>query len=358
MAIYQLGKVIRMMREARQMTQDQLVEFYGANIEQKENTIKGATELQQKKESNEICSTQVLRRIENGTAKRIKGEVLFRLMEKIGVLPEQVYASIMVIEPWALNLKTGIYVHICRREYEEAVKLLQKLKPMMVSEYLRNEQYLMEIEATLEYRRKKIEAKEYLDILYSALGLTIPMSGGIDIVKWPFNWQELLILFSISEVYHSIKDKEKELRVLLLLKQNIEKKYMDSFYYTVWHTGCLMRLSQFMCIENQNGKAIEYCEIGIKECKKNRIIGKVHCLLYDNVWNKEQQINESIHLKDLPRLEEERAVIEKERVLCKKQLVQAYFLSKAQGDFINAERIKDFFEMHYPNDVKLLWEYE
>ena len=354
MAIYQLGKVIRMMREAQGMTQDQFVEWYDVGVIGEKSLTEERINSDKINRRNEICSTQVLRRIENGTAKRIKKEVLYRLMEKLGLIPEHIYASILVTKFWGLNLKTDIYMCICNKEYERAERMLKKLKPMMVKEYPRNEQYLMESEAILAYRRKKIDAEEYVKVLFSALQQTVPMINEIDIAEWPFNWEEFFILFAIADAYRFVGEREKRLDLLLKLKENVEKKYMDRIYYVVWHTWCLAKLSRYMCTENRCEKSLEYCEIGIKECKEFRIVGKVHYLLYDNVWDKEQLMRKGLFIKEVICLEERELLIKKERVFCKKQLVQAYYLSKAQGDFINSERIKKLCEKNYPDEVKLI----
>ncbi len=354
MAIYQLGKCIRMMREALRMTQEQMVEWYTIKEEGKYNFTKVNMDLKEGYKRYDICSAQVLRRIENDTARRIKAEVLFGLMEKIGVLPEQFYASIMADEPWALNLKAQIYTHMCQGEYEKAEKVLLKLKPMMVPGYPRNKQYLMQTEAIIAYHKKNIDVQEYLNVLFAALRQTVPMLDEIDIAEWPWNGEEFCILISIAYAYHSIKDREKELEFLLKLKKNVERKYMELSYYTVWHTWILVKLSSLMCMENKRDKSMEYCEVGIMECKEFKILGSIHYLLYDSVWCKEQRLREGFLPEDRSVLEEQESQIKKERVFCKKRLVHAYYLSKVQGDFYNTERIKRLWEKYYPNETKLI----
>lgn len=350
MAIYQLGKVIRIAREALGMTQDQFVEYFGTEEESKNPTNHESVQ-----KRYVICSTQALSRIEKGTIKRIKGDVLALIMLKLGMLPEQMYVSVLTQDCIGLNLKANIYVHICMREYKEAEKVLQELKPMLMQKkYPRNEQYLMETEATLAYYKKEINPQEYLEILFSALRITVPKLGEVDIAEWPFNWEEFNIFVRILNSYHAMGDKEKELELLLKLKKNVERKYVDFLYYTVWHAQILARLSALMCEEGQYEKSLEYCEIGIRECKESRILGNVYRLIYDSVWCKEHQIKEGIFPQNTFGLEREESLIKEERVLCKKQLVQSYYLSKAQGDFRNAERIKELWERYYPDEAKLI----
>lgn len=360
MAVYRLGDMIRMRREALGLTQDKLVEIYDAKESGEENAEKKKLESALKKKkneednkNNEICSTQVLRRIENGGVGRAKMEVFRKLMMKMGALPGRSYASLLVTESRALNLRSKIHEHMNQREYEQAEKELQELETMLVPGYPRNEQYRMQRKATLLYKKEKISAEEYLKILFNALRYTIPMLDKIDIAKWPLNTNEFDILSDIANAYNAQKDRKKELEFLLKFKKNVEKKYMDRDYYVVWHMRALVGLSRLMCMSRQHEQSIEYCETGIEECREQRILGHVYCFLYDLSWNRENMIREGIFPKEKT-AEMRETFIKKERAFCKKQLVQAYYLSVAQGDLHGSERIKKLYECFYPEEIKLL----
>lgn len=333
MAIYRLGPMVHMKRKALKLTQEQLVEDFD-------------------KDSTEICSTQVLRRIEKGNVGKVKIEIFRKLMIKMGVLPERMYASLLVTDSKVLNLKTEIHVHICHKEYEQAEQKLQKLEEKMVPEYPRNQQYLMERKATLDFKQGKISAEQYFDVLWSALKCTVPMLEEVDIAEWPFSVDEFKILDGIAIAYHRMGKREEELELLLKLKKNIENEYMERNHYVSLHSYVLSRLSQFMCITDQYEKAMEYCEIGIEECRKHNILGNVHRFMYDMAWYKENRIRRGI----LPEGESlgQEEFIKKEREFCKKQLEQAYYLSVAQGDNDSAERIKKLYGYFYPDDTRLI----
>lgn len=352
MANYELGKVLRMAREAKGMTQDQFVELYSVEeIKSKNADDKKGRKAKKEDERVEICSTQALRRIENGTVKRIKLKVLYQLMEKAGMLPEQMHPSILATKPLALNLKAEIHVLIQQKEYEKAEKELQKLEEMIVPGYPRNRQYLLHTNAKLAIARKEITKEEYLKILLDALSATVPALDQVDIAGWPLDWNEFLILFDMLDVYHSMKEREKELELLLKLKENVETHYMDPIYYTVWHSRILVQLSQLACIKQQYEESLEYCKTGIEECRRYRILGDIHYFLYDMVWCKEQQMREKLIPKEMG-LEEQEISIKKEREFCKKQLVQAYCICMAQGVFYSAKRIRKLGEELYPDEIK------
>lgn len=332
MAIYRLGSMVSMKRKALKLTQDQLVENFDMD-------------------NSEICSTQVLRRIEKGSVGKAKTETFRKLMIKMGVLPERMYASLWVTDGKVLNLRTEIRVHIAQGEYEQAEQKLKRLEEKMVPKYPRNQQYRMERKATLDFKQGKISAEEYFEILWDALKCTVPMLDEIDIAEWPFNVDEFEILYEIATAYHKMDRKEQELELLLRLKTNVENEYMEQSYCIFWHTSILSKLSRFMCMTNQYEKAIEYCEEGIKECKKQNILGSVERFMYDMAWCSENQIRTGT----LPEGEssEQGEFIKKERVFCKKQLVQAYYLSVGQGDDRSAERVKKLYEYLYPDEAKL-----
>lgn len=338
MAVYRLSTTVRMRRGALRMTRLELIEIRG--------------EAETEAEDNEICSVDTLKRIENGKVTRVKSEVYTKIMRKMGALPERIYASLFVMNPQALNLKAEIHIHICFREYEQAEKKLKKLEPMLIPDYPRNQQYLMEKKAVLAYKQGELTAEKYLERLLDALRLTVPMFDKIDIAEWPFNENEMDILSDIGNAYHWMGKKDEEFQFLLKLKENVEKKYMDPAHYVVWHMRALTGLSQLMCMENKHEESLEYCRVGIEECKKWRILGSVSDFLYDTVWNREQQIREGLFTDgDSP--EKEELLIKNERASCRKQLVQAYFLSVAQGDVHQSERIKKLYENLYPEEAKL-----
>ena len=77
---------------------------------------------------------------------------------------------------------------------------------MMMPDYPRNQQYLMGQRATLAYKQGELAAEKYLEILWSALRLTVTRLDEVDIARWPFDRMEFEILFEIVNVYHTAKE--------------------------------------------------------------------------------------------------------------------------------------------------------
>ena len=321
MAVYRIGDVLRMKREALGITREKLCEL-----------------------SEEVCSPQTLYRMECGKVK-VKQDVYRKLMECMGELSERNYASVLVSNYKALNLKIEIQIHLVYKEYEQAEKKLEELEHFLDGDYVRNKQYLLEIKSKLAYYKGQISSEEHLNNLWKALQYTIPSLDKIELEQWPYNNEEFDIIFGIVNSYGRLKQREQEEKVLLQLKESIEKKYMEEDYYVSWHAHCLDNLSQLMSIQNNHERSMEYCVEGVKELKEQRILGIVYNLLYDLAWNKENLIQKDI-------------VAKKERESCKRLLVQAYYLSQAQNMEHNtksgAERIKRLCEYYYPGEITLL----
>lgn len=317
MAVYRIGDILRMKREALGITREKLCEL-----------------------SEEVCSPQTLYRMECGKVK-VKQDVYRKLMECMGELPERNYASVLVSNYIELNLKYEIQMRLARGEYEQVEKKLEELKKYLDDSYVRNQQFLLEIKSEVDYRNQKITIEEYLENLLTALQYTIPNIDKAEVEKWPLNCEEFDIIIKITNIYGQMKQREKEEKLVLQLIENTEKRYMDENFYVWRHEKCYVELSQLMCIKQQHEISIKYCVEGVKESKEQRILGNVYDLLYDLAWNGEKLIQKGVLEK-------------KERESYKKLLVQAYYLSISQGMEHSGERIKRLCEYFYPGEITLI----
>lgn len=317
MAVYRIGNILRMKREALGITREKLCEL-----------------------SEEVCSPQTLYRMECGKVK-VKQDVYRKLMECMGELPERNYASVLVSKYQALNLKYEIQMHLVHGEYEKAEKGLEELKKYLDYSYVRNQQFILEIKSEIDYQTQRISIEEYLENLLIALQYTIPNIDKAELEKWPFNCEEFDIIIKIIYIYGQMNQRERTEKLLLQAKQNTEKRYMDENFYVWRHKKCFIELSQLMCINQQHKISMEYCREGVKEAKEQRILGSAYNLLYDMAWNKEKMIQKGI-------------IEKKERESCKKLLVQAYYLSISQGMEHSAERVKRLCEHFYPGEITLI----
>lgn len=317
MAVYRIGDILRMKREALGITREKLCEL-----------------------SEEACSPQTLYRMECGKVK-VKQDVYRKLMECMGELPERNYASVLVTKYQILNLKYEIQMNLVHREYEDAEKKLEELKKFMDMDYVRNKQYFLKIKSEINYQNQKNSIEEHLENLCMALRYTIPNIEKIEVEQWPYNCEEFDIIIAMAGLYDEMNQREHTEKILLQMKKNTEKRYMDKNFYVWRHKKCFVELSQLMCLKQQHKISMEYCREGVKESREQRILGNVYDLLYDLAWNKEKMIQKGI-------------IEKKERESCKRLLVQAYYLSISQGMEHSAERIKKTYDRFYPGEVTLL----
>lgn len=314
MSVYRIGDIIRMKREALELTREQLCE-----------------------KSEEICGEQTLYRIESGKVK-VNRKKYSKLMKGMQQIQEKNYSSIMVSDYRVLNIKSEIQVLMVNREYEEAEKKVEELKKYMKRNYVRNEQYLIQIKSKMDYYQNNISAGEHLKNLLNALSYTVPDVEKLR--KWPLNENEFEIAREATFIYQQMGCNEEAIKLLLKLNENTERDYIEKKYAVFRKMQCSVALSQSMSQIKEHEQALEYCKRGIEEIRNTEQIGVVYNLLYDIVWNKEYLIRKGL-------LEKE------ERKSCKKNLIQAYYLSVAQGNSVRSKRIKELCEQLYP-EIELL----
>lgn len=348
MARYLAGRVIRMKREALGISREKLCELLSSHAEK------------------EVCGVQTLYRIENGKTS-IKAGLFEKIMECMGQVAERNYLTILVPAEKRkyLSLKSDIYNYTIYKEFEKAEEALKLLESELYPGYIRNQQYLMEVKATLAYKQKRISPEEYIEVLFNALRCTIPDLDRIDLAGWSYNYEEFQILFNIANAYHEMNWWDREEELLLKMKTSVERRYMEDDFYAVWHSAILRQLSQLMCLTNQYKRSIEYCELGIEELKKQNLIDLICNFMYDIVWSKEQMIRKGISpYEKIPEdkanktgqklAKEQQNFILQERERCKEMLIQAYYISMNPREHETAERIKMLGERLYPDKFKSL----
>ncbi len=316
MAVYRIGEVLRMKREALGITREKLCELSG-----------------------EACSVQTLYRMESGKVK-VKKETYRRLMECMGELAERCYAPVLLTEPEQLNSFSEIQTAMVKGDYETAKWKLEEIEQFMIPGYIRNKQNLLEKASSIQFRNNEITEEEYEKKLWEALWHTVPYTDKPELPEWPYNEEEISILFKLVNLYINSKKYETAEQILFHMKKSIKRHYMEEDDYVNWHSCILCELADIRCLNKEYQKAIEYCEEGIEDDKNQRILGGITGLLYNFAWSKEKQIREGI----LP---------EKERALCKKELVQAYYLAVAQNRKKDEGRIKRLLERFYLEEVIL-----
>lgn len=314
MAIYRIGDIIKIKRQALGVSQEELC--FG------------------------ICEQHTLSNIENGKCK-VKQRTYSDLMNKLNQYSDKNYGIIRSDNYEMLQITKRIEENIFNREYEDAEELLNILKKNIDMNYNMNKQYIMHIESTINYRFKHIDTNQYYEKLIEAIKLTIPDFDTIKLHDWAFNEREFQILMHLNTVYSENNEIEKAEALLYDLKSALEKKYLDNSEFTNQYTLVVYNLSNILGNKGNHEEAIKLSNQALEICKKNKKTSMVCYLIGDIAWNIEQLIKKGI-LND----SEEKA--------CLELYEKAYYLSYFRKDTLMINFYKQRCVRKYPDKINLL----
>ena len=183
MVNYKVGDYIRLIRNANDMTQEELA--FRAGV-----------------------ATETISRIENGKHKITKN-VYRKIMSVFDYFPQQFYGICTDNDIEIMDIKQAEEDAEVKFEYEAAREYLEILR-QKAGDTLVNRQYILRAEAVLDCRIGKIDVQEMLEKLIDALKLTlnnyesILNTGKI----YPFTEIEASILMNISDAYGIIEEYE------------------------------------------------------------------------------------------------------------------------------------------------------
>lgn len=314
MAIYKIGDIIKIKRQALGVSQEELC--YG------------------------ICEQHTLSNIENGKCK-VKQQTYSELMNKLNQYSVKNYGIIRSDNYEMLQITKRIEEKLFNREYEDAEELLNILKKNIDMDYNINKQYILHIESTINYKFKLIDINEYYEKLVEAIKLTIPDFDTIKLSDWAFNESEFQIMMHINTVFTVNNKIEESERLLYDLKVALEKKYLDNSEFTSQYTLVVYNLSNILGNKGNHKEAIKLSEHALEICKKNKKTSMVYYLIGDIAWNLEQLIK-----KGRLNSSEEKA--------CLELYEKAYYLSYCRKDTVMINFYKQRCSREYPDKIKLL----
>ena len=166
MSNYNVGAVIRLTRQAMNISQEKLCE--------------------------NICSVQTLSRIENGRTS-VKKSIYEQLMQRMGRNGRKNFSVLSVDDYDMLEIMDKADVALAKHDYEKLEKYIKILKNNLNSEFKENKiamQYLGRKELAVDFHLKKISNEEYLDGLIFLMKLTIPNFEILINKEFPFFWKK------------------------------------------------------------------------------------------------------------------------------------------------------------------------
>jgi tetratricopeptide (TPR) repeat protein len=170
---------------------------------------------------------------------------------------------------------------------------LNEIKETLINTNL-NKQYLIRAETVINFRLKRINAKEFLENLEKAILITIPQYGKISLAGWPLTFTEAALILNISSAYAQNKNYNKAIEILEDANNVMKQSYMDIQQRAILQATFCNNLSKWYGIIGEFEKAIDTAEDGIKICKIHRLGHVLPNLLYGIAWNKEQLIKKGV----------------------------------------------------------------
>ncbi len=312
MGRYRLGDIVRMTRKSLSITQEQLCD--------------------------EICSTETLSRIENGSQNPSR-DVYELLMERMGRIRDRAYSLLSVSDLKVLEQMKLFEDYTREYEFNKADEVLDDIKKNIGNSILDN-QFVLRGETIVNFYLNKISVDECLDNYKKALLLTIPKYGSISLANWPLSYNEALLLINISIAYAEKEDYFKAIEVVKEVYYALKQSYVEEQQRVLLQVILISNLSKWYGLIGNNEEAINIANEGIHICKKNKIGIALPNLLYGIVWNKE-------------RLIEKGALPTEYKKECLKYLKEAYYIASAMSLSFVKQFIKDHVVKYYDNAITL-----
>lgn len=283
MSNYKAGEMIRLTRLSLKMSQETL--------------------------SENICSVQTLSRIENGRH-HVKNHTYQQLMERMGRYGGKSFCFFSMDNYSLLEILAQVNAALSRNAYQELKNYVQQLKPFRGNHVL-NEQYICKNELIADYRLGNITKDTFLKELQGVVALTLPDHENLLERKYPFLYEELMIMMNLASAYRENENHQKSMWILSLLLQILETGYMERHKSTQVKITLMNNLAKVYGEMEDHQAAVHLSKEALIETKREKLVNMVPNLYFELAWNIKQQIEKGDRRED-------------ELSLCKKYLRQGY----------------------------------
>ncbi|MDE7322646.1 MAG: helix-turn-helix domain-containing protein [Lachnospiraceae bacterium] len=262
--IFYIGDVLRIRRKMYGLTQEEL--------------CKG------------ICATKTLRRTEK-MERNMHQDLLKTLMRRLGLSKEYQRARLVTNDREVLKLRDELL--ICRNNHDIARcrDILNLMKEKLLLEIPENQQYIIELETSLDWMENKITKEELVIREEKALKCTL------DIDKL-FLADEIYLtemeMSCIRKMIQGIEGEKKRRYINLLWRffDCYEKKYVLSDYIAMYEF-VMIRMASELANMGEFNIATDIDNKILKESLKCNRVWAVSNILYDILWNDKEQKEQS-----------------------------------------------------------------
>lgn len=263
--VFYIGDVLRIRRKMFGLTQKQLCEG--------------------------VCSPRTLRRAEKKEA-NMQHEYLDVLLRRLGLSKEFQRARLVTNDREVLRLRREMLICRNNRNFSRCRELLSQIREKISFEIPENRQYIMELEASLDWREGKISKEEFVAREEEALKCTL------NVRQWAY-FEEMYLtqleVLCIYKIMNGFDGSEKKLCIDFLLHffEYYEKEYKMSeciamFESVMWYTASeLGNMGEFELAADLDKKVLS-------ESLKRKRIWTIDAILYNDLWNEKEQQTKDI----------------------------------------------------------------
>ena len=311
MAYYNVNRVIKLTRKALGLTQEKL--------------------------SEGICEVETYSRIENGR-RTIRRSTYRKLMEKMGRIADRRYAVCVSKDGMLLEEKVELERAFKRYDYEAAEKYLKILKEK-ADDNLLTRQYIARVDALVEYRCKRITAKELAVRLDAALRMTVPeyetyMNSGR---TFAFFVEEIQLLMNLGNAYRRSKDFDESIHVYKYILRCLEENYIGEPIRTNLYITIVNSISAVYEILGKYQDAISQLDVCLELVAQNDYGHLIPVLMSAKAYN-------------IMRLVDDKCMGNDNIIEAKKISQYAFYIATARCDANSISRIDKFYREFMEND--------
>lgn len=305
MPIYKFGYIIKQRREELGYTQEDLADG--------------------------ICSVPTLSRIENGERLPTKDHFEM-LLQRLGYSESLLYTYVDSNTLFLHEQKFKIRQAIILEHFEEAQELLEAYKEKMDCKSSLNRQFVLLYGILASPSSHTVE--ERLALFEEAILLTCPKYKEKGVPKI-LTYEEIIILNNIAGCYHTMRDFQKAIHILLQIKKHYENGILNPEEILRTQPMILYNLSKCFGLAGKYNECIEICDHGIRIARETGRCNFLERMLYNRAW--------SLSKRNYPGDMEQ----------SKQSAKLAFYMATAMGKLNSAEHYKRFIEKTFPESESL-----
>ena len=221
----------------------------------------------------DICTQEELSRVETGKRK-LRDKNLNAFMERLNRPQKRVNMIISSRQYKVYELKRSYFNELSLFHFEEAQKVYDEIAEMLDSSIPENRQFLVGEKAKLDYELSKLDWKECLEKLNTALRMTLDVEIE-EIGKIHLSAEEHCILNEIAVIFYENKRGEESIKILEGQIQSLKSEYVKPIFHLMEWQVAVSNLSIICEAMGKPEQAISACkgktETELEAGKGNRV---------------------------------------------------------------------------------------